>query len=194
MTWKGDDNLANKKPQNTGETPQPDVQEEQNTPEATAKNPCDAPQDLQAELERLTNENAELKDQLLRTLAEFDNFRKRSQKEKDSIYPDATAKAVNAFLPVKDNFERAFLMEDQGDPQEFIKGMHMVLAQLESGLASLGVTEMGQVGDAFDPSLHNAVMHTEDESFGENVICEVFQKGYMLNDKVVRHAMVKVAN
>ncbi len=198
MTLKGDDILANKKKEKAEEIRQPDVQEETSASQTNKEPSCDEQElpkeDLQGEIERLTNENAQLKDQLLRTLAEFDNFRKRSQKEKDSIYPDATAKAVNAFLPVKDNFERAFLVEGQGDPQEFIKGMHMVLTQLENGLASLGVTEMGQVGDTFDPSLHNAVMHVEDDQFGENVICEVFQKGYMLKDKVIRHAMVKVAN
>jgi len=188
MTLKGDDNLANKK--KTAEQAEAEVQTQQPCEETTQP----VLTEQEEKIAQLEKEIAQLKDQLLRSLAEFDNFRKRSQKEKDSIYPDATAKAVSAFLPVRDNFERAFLMESQGDAQDFIKGMHMVLTQFDAGLASLGVTEMGNVGDVFDPSLHNAVMHVEDDTLGENTICEVFQKGYMLKDKVIRYAMVKVAN
>ena len=149
---------------------------------------------VQKELEAAKEELAKVKDQMLRTLAEYDNYRKRTQCEKERIYPDAIADAVMQILPVKDNLERSFACEGKSDSQAFVEGIHMVYNQLEEGLKKLGVEECGAVGDAFDPTIHNAVMHVEDENLGEQVICEVFQKGYRLKDKVIRHAMVKVAN
>lgn len=140
----------------------------------------------------LQKELDEVKDKLLRTLAEYDNFRKRSQKEKEAIYPDAVCKTVEKFLPVIDTFERALATETSD--AEFKKGVEMIYTMMQTTLTSLGVEEIKAEGEVFNPDLHNAVMHTEDDSVGENVITAVLQKGYKLGDKVVRYAMVSVAN
>ena len=140
----------------------------------------------------LEEENAQLKYKLLRTLAEYDNFRKRSQKEKEAIYPDAVANTIQNFLPVLDNFERAMAFECTDG--EFRKGMDLIQKAFHDALAKLGVEEIPAMGEVFDPNLHSAVMHVEDENFAENTICEVFQKGYKMGDRVIRFAMVKVAN
>lgn len=147
---------------------------------------------LQEEVEKLKKELDAEKDVRLRLMAEYDNFRKRSQKEKSELYPEAVANAVMAFLPALDNFERALALETADT--EFKKGFEMVFNQLKENLSRLKVEEIGAAGDAFNPNLHNAVMHVEDDSFGAGVVCEVFQKGYKLGDKIIRCAMVKVAN
>ena len=131
-------------------------------------------------------------DGYLRLAAEYDNFRKRSQREKDGIYADARAATVEKFLPVYDNLERA--LSQQTTDEAFKKGVEMTMNQLTGVFEALGVKVFGTAGETFDPTLHNAVMHCEDEALGENVIAEVFQKGFTLGDKVVRFAMVKVAN
>ena len=131
-------------------------------------------------------------DGYLRLAAEYDNFRKRSQREKDGIYADARAATVEKFLPVYDNLERA--LSQQTTDEAFKKGVEMTMNQLTGVFEALGVKVFGAAGETFDPTLHNAVMHCEDEALGENVIAEVFQKGFTLGDKVVRFAMVKVAN
>lgn len=132
------------------------------------------------------------KDRYLRLLAEYDNYRKRSQKEKDNLYTEIRSETVEKFLPVYDNLERALAQETQD--AAFKKGVEMTMNQLVSVMEKLGVESFGAAGDHFDPQLHNAVMHIEDESLGENVIAEVFQKGFKVGEKVVRFAMVKVAN
>ena len=142
--------------------------------------------------EKLKAENAELNDKFLRLLAEYDNFRKRSQKERDAIYPEAICSVVLKLLPVADSFERA-LCAECSDP-EFKKGVEMIKQSFDNFLSQLGITEIKALGEKFDPSLHNAVMHIEDDSLEENTIVEVFQKGYTLNDRVIRCSMVKVAN
>ena len=137
----------------------------------------------------------ELTDRLTRQMAEFDNFRKRTEKEKSQMYEIGAKDIIEKMLPVVDNFERgldAVNEEDKEDP--FIQGMEMVYKQLMTVLGELGVKPIEAVGKEFDPNLHNAVMHVEDENFGENIIAEEFQKGYMYRDSVVRHSMVKVAN
>ena len=137
----------------------------------------------------------ELTDRLTRQMAEFDNFRKRTEKEKSQMYEIGAKDIIEKILPVVDNFERgldAVREEDKEDP--FIQGMEMVYKQLMTVLGELGVKPIEAVGKEFDPNLHNAVMHVEDENFGENIIAEEFQKGYMYRDSVVRHSMVKVAN
>lgn len=154
------------------------------------KNPEDA---LEKELLETRDLLAKQKDQLLRTAAEYENYRKRTEREKTMVYADATAAAVLEFLPVADNLERALEQEDCGSG-EMHKGIEMVQKQMSDALAKLGVTEMGKEGDAFDPALHNAVSHVEDESAGENSVVKVFQKGYRIGDRIVRHAMVQVAN
>ena len=137
----------------------------------------------------------DLTDRLTRQMAEFDNFRKRTEKEKSQMYEIGAKDIIEKMLPVVDNFERgldAVKEEDKEDP--FIQGMEMVYKQLMTVLGELGVKPIEAVGKEFDPNLHNAVMHVEDENFGENIIAEEFQKGYMYRDSVVRHSMVKVAN
>lgn len=141
---------------------------------------------LQAELDKT-------KDQLLRITAEYSNFRKRTEKEKSETHSYATSKTVESFLPMFDNLERALLSE-QEDYDGLKKGVQMTYDNLMATLEKIGVTVYGEVGETFDPNLHNAVMHVEDDSLEENVITDVFQKGYRLNDKVIRPAMVKTAN
>lgn len=135
----------------------------------------------------------QLNDTYLRMLAEYDNYRKRTQKEKDGMFADGIAKVVTAVLPVLDNFERA-LAADSGDA-EFKNGVEMIYKQLVSSLEALGVKELEAVGQPFDPAKHNAIMHVDDEQYGENEVVEVFQKGYIYKEStVLRHAVVKVAN
>ena len=140
----------------------------------------------------LESEKAALNDKFLRICAEYDNFRKRSQKEKDALYGDIRANTVSQFLPVYDNLERA--LKQSTEDEAYRKGVEMIMTQFETTLEKLGVKEIPSLGETFDPDLHNAVMHVDDEEKGENEIVEVFQKGFMLNDKVIRFAMVKVAN
>ena len=140
----------------------------------------------------LEKENEALNDKFLRICAEYDNFRRRSQKEKDALYGDIKANTVMQFLPVYDNLERA--LKQSTEDEAFRKGIEMIMTQFCSTLEKLGVTEIDCLGKKFDPTMHNAVMHVEDEEKGENEIVEVFQKGFMLGDKVIRFAMVKVAN
>ena len=135
---------------------------------------------------------AALNDKYLRLCAEYDNFRKRSQKEKDALYADVKASAVMAFLPVYDNLVRA--LNQATEDEAYKKGVEMIMAQFRATMEKLGVKEMDCLGQKFDPAFHNAVMHVDDEEKGENEIVEVFQQGFMLGDKVIRFAMVKVAN
>ena len=135
--------------------------------------------------------NAE-RDAHLRVAAEFDNFRKRTVKEKEASYGNGKADAVAKILPIYDNLERA--LKQETTDAAFKKGVEMTMTELVKILNGLGVEIFGQVGDSFDPNLHNAVMHTENEELGENVIAQVFQKGFKLGEKVVRFAMVQVAN
>ena len=135
--------------------------------------------------------NAE-RDAHLRIAAEYDNFRKRTVKEKDAAYGNGKADAVAKILPVYDNLERA--LNQPTEDAAYKKGVEMTMTELAKILNGLGVEIFGTVGETFDPNLHNAVMHTEDESLGENVLAQVFQKGFKIGDKVVRFAMVQVAN
>ena len=132
------------------------------------------------------------KEKYLRLCAEYDNYRKRSQKEREGLYADIKADTLLKFLPVYDNLERA-LATPTAD-EAYRKGVEMTMVQFNQTLEKLGITEIEALGKPFDPNVHNAVMHVEDESFGENEVVEVFQKGFKLNDKVIRFAMVKVAN
>jgi molecular chaperone GrpE len=135
--------------------------------------------------------NAE-RDAHLRLAAEFDNFRKRTAKEKESSYANGRADAVEKLLPVYDNLSRA-LKQETADTA-FKKGVEMTMTELVKILSGLGVEIFGEVGEEFDPNIHNAVMHIEDDTLGENVICQVFQQGFKMGDKVIRFAMVQVAN
>ena len=137
----------------------------------------------------------ELTDKLTRQMAEFDNFRKRTEKEKSQMYEVGVKDIIEKILPVVDNFERgldAVKEEDKEDP--FVQGMEKVYKHLLTTLEGIEVKPIEAVGQPFDPNFHNAVMHVEDENFGENIVAEEFQKGYTYRDSVVRHSMVKVAN
>ncbi len=135
----------------------------------------------------------DLNDRYLRMAAEYDNFRKRSQREREQAYTDAVSRAVTALLPTYDNLERALKAETADT--EYKKGVELTMTQLTESLKGINVTVIdAAAGTAFDPNFHNAVMHVEDESLGENVIAETFQQGFQIGDKVIRHAMVKVAN
>ena len=140
----------------------------------------------------LEGEKAALNDKFLRLAAEYENFRRRSQKEKEALYGDIKADTVSKFLPVYDNLERA--LRQGTEDEAYRKGVEMIMNQFSATLEKLGVTPIECLGEKFDPSLHNAVMHVDDEEQGENVIVDVFQDGFMIGDKVIRFAMVKVAN
>ena len=143
--------------------------------------------------EKLKKQLAEKSDQLLRIAAEYDNFRKRSQREKDALYVDCKASVIKELLPVADNFDRIFANPDITF-EDYKKGVEMTFKQFENVFRDLKVESFGEEGETFDPNFHNAVMHSEDESLGENVITNVFAKGYKVGDKVIRPAMVAVAN
>ena len=138
-------------------------------------------------------ELAALQDKYLRLAAEYDNFRRRSQKEREGIYTDAVADAVRELLPIADNLERAVASGSQ-DSEGLAQGLSMTLKALEESLSRLGVESYGVSGDSFDPNLHNAVMHEEDPDQEENRITDVFQRGYRKGERIIRHAMVKVVN
>lgn len=141
---------------------------------------------LEKDLESKTNV-------LLRTAAEYDNYRKRTEKEKTMIYSDATVFAVSAILPIADSLERAMQSIDTAD-EEYRKGFELIQNQLLDSFKTLGVESFGKKGDKFDPDIHNAVSHIENDDLEENVVSEVFQKGYRISDKIVRYAMVQAAN
>ncbi len=168
------------------------------TPETKAPDEAEAPQQeqeqnpLEAEAAALTDALAEKEESYLRLAAEYDNFRKRSQKEKDAIGQEVRAATAAAFLPVYDNLERA--LKQETTDEAYKKGVEMTMTQLRQVLEKLGVTEIEALGAPFDPEKHNAVMHVEDEALGENVVAEVFQTGFQCGEKVIRCAMVKVAN
>lgn len=148
-------------------------------------------EDIEARIEELSGILDEEKDKFLRLYAEFDNYRKRTAKEKEALYYDCLAEGIKALLPVADNLERA--VTSSGDYETLKKGVEMVLKQLNDSFTILEIEEI-PTDIAFDPHLHNAVMHIEDEGKGDGEIIEVFQKGYKIKNKIIRHAMVKVAN
>ena len=155
---------------------------EEVTPEETSEQP-------ENEFEKKYND---VNEKYMRTLAEYDNYRKRTIKEKESIYPEAKAVVVEKFLPIMDNFQRA--LDSAENKDGFYEGVVMLKKQLDDVMNVLGVEEIKAVGEEFNPEFHNAVMHIDDETQGENVIVEEFQKGYRIGDRVIRHSMVKVAN
>lgn len=148
--------------------------------------------ELEAKVKALEEAAAADKDKYLRLLAEYDNFRKRSITEKDGAAANATAKAALEVIAVIDNFERA--MDAECSDENYKKGVEMIYGQFTEVIKKLGVEEIEAIGQEFDPNLHNAVSRIEDENFGENTVCQVYQKGYKLGDKVIRCAMVVVAN
>ena len=140
---------------------------------------------------------AELTDKILRITAEYENYRKRTQKEKESLYEMAKADTIAAFLPLFDNIEKAIKVKPadaSGEWKAFSEGVDLMKKQMADILTNLGATAIDAVGEEFNPELHNAVMHVDDENAGENVIVEEFQKGFKISDRVIRHSVVKVAN
>jgi len=148
---------------------------------------------LNAEIEKLSTELAALKDAHLRTLAEYDNFRKRSQREKEATYGDAKANTLKTLLPVLDNFDRA-ADNKTDDIEVYRKGIEMTLTQLGEILKNLEVESFGEVGDEFDPNIHSAVMTVENPELPENSVAGVFEKGYKMGDRILRFATVQVTN
>ena len=176
--------MSNKKNENKANT------EEMNEEvKETAKKDAKEANPLETELLETKKQLADTSDKYLRVLAEYDNFRKRSQKERDGIYSDAYVDCVKNMLPIIDNLERVLTLD--GD-ETFMSGLKLIVNQTHDALNKMGVHEIEC--KTFDPNLHNAVMHIEDEAYGENEIVEVFQKGYIYGEKVIRYAMVKVAN
>lgn len=142
--------------------------------------------------EQMKEQLAQQEDKYLRLAAEYDNYRKRTAKEKESIWAEVKADTAAAFLPVYDNLERAIKQESADEAYK--KGVEMTMNQLKEVFSKLGIEEIPALGETFDPNLHNAVMHIDDENFGENTIAEVFQAGFRCGEKVIRFSMVKVAN
>ena len=143
-------------------------------------------------LEACEAEKKELEDRYLRLMAEYDNYRRRTQQERENIYPDAVADTLKELLPVLDNLQRA--LDTPCADENYITGIQMIRTGLEEFLKKMGVETFGKAGEPFDPNLHNAVMHIEDENLEQNVVAQVFQSGYRRGDRILRHAMVQQAN
>ncbi len=151
--------------------------------------------ELKAKLEKAETLSKDYLDKLQRSMAEFDNFRKRTNMEKASMYENGTRDTIEKLLPILDNFERAIMSTPEQDKENpMFKGIDMIFSQMVETFKNMGVEEVAGVGETFDPNIHNAVLHIDDESLGENVVVEVMQKGYKYKDKVIRPSMVKVAN
>lgn len=151
---------------------------------------------LEAQKKQIADSDAQvsaIKEKYESVVGEYENFRRRTAQEKENLMGEAVTKAVGALLPALDNLERAVTFSES-NPESYRQGVEMTLKQLSEGFAKLGVTEIEAKGSIFDPAMHNAVMHVEDDTLGESVVAEVFQKGYAIGDKVIRHSVVKVAN
>ena len=200
---------AEQAPEETAETQQNEAEEAEQAPEETAEPAEEAGAETAAAEKEESAETGkkaakkdpkdqkieDLEDRLKRNLAEFDNFRKRTEKEKSAMFDMGAKSILEKLLPVIDNFERAFsTVPEDPEAAQYAKGMEMIYRQLLKNLEDAGATPIDCKGKPFDPNYHNAVMHVEDESLGENVIVEEFQKGYMYKDSVLRYSMVKVAN
>ena len=193
MSKKNNDIKNEKAAQETAGDVKPETEAAVTEPEAPEKEAeaAKAPAEP-TELEKALKAQAQEHDQYLRLAAEYDNFRKRSQREKDAIYQNAAADTAKKLLPVYDNLERA-LKNDTAD-EAFKKGVEMTMTELLNIMEGLGIKPFGAAGEPFDPEKHNAVMHIDDASMEENSIAEVFQSGFTLGERVIRFAMVKVAN
>lgn len=167
------------------------LEEEIQETEQTSEDTTEATEQVEETISK--KQYNELNDKFVRLAAEYDNFRKRSAREREAAHSDAVSYAVKALLPTYDNLERALKVETSD--AEYKKGVEMTMTQLVDSLKSIGVEKItSDVGTEFDPNFHNAVMHIENEELGESVIAEVFQQGFKIGDKVIRHAMVQVAN
>ena len=177
------------------ESPVPETEEpeEKAAPKGRKKKGVTFTREQVEKMEQAVKQLETTKDQFARLAAEYDNYRKRTAKEKETLYQDAKADTIKEFLAVYDNLERAANAEGGGDDPHK-KGLEMIFAQYKELLKKLGVTEIEAQGQPFDPERHEAVMHIEDENLGENQVAQVFQAGFVLGDKVIRHAVVQVAN
>ena len=191
--------MSNKKPPENADVPIEEIQQDAaEKPEKASKaekndKRGELLEAMTLEAHKLAEELATEKEKYLRVMAEYDNFRKRSQKERENIYADVRADTITKILPVYDNLERALNQETADDA--YRRGVEMTMNQLKEILEKLGVAEIdAKPGDKFDPTVHNAVMHVEDDAQGEGVVVEEFQKGFRLGDKVIRCSVVKVAN
>lgn len=183
--------IENETPESTADS----AEEQTQKPDKAEKKKLRELEKKLSECEKLLEESkqscVQTNDKYLRMMAEYDNFRKRSAKEKESIYADAYADALKSILPIIDNLEKA---SEYSDAEKVLKGVEMILKSANDALAKMSVTSFGEKGEKFDPNKHNAVMHIEDENLEEGVIVDVFQKGYIKGDKILRYAMVTVAN
>ena len=189
----------NAQPETPEKEPQAAAAEEKELPPEDKKEEAKAEtftvtREQMEKMEGLAKQLAEEHDQYLRLAAEYDNYRKRTAKEKEGIYANAKIDTIKGMLPVYDNLERGLAQFGAEDDDPHKKGLEMIFNQYKEALTKLGVTPIDSVGKEFDPERHNAVMHIEDESCGENTVVEVLQQGFMLGDKVLRFAIVKVAN
>lgn len=183
-----DETKVNEEPQ-TAEAP-----EEEKKSFASKKQKMNAEKKLNAEIEELKKASDEMKDKYLRLAADFDNFKKRSAKENETKYLDSRADTIKQFIPIIDNFERALKLEIPEEAKAYADGVKMIYDMFVKILTDNGVTEIDALNQPFDPEKHFAVMHVEDENFGENTVCEVFEKGYQMDGRILRYSMVKVAN
>ena len=189
------DKKSKQTPEENPTAEQPVNETPESTPEATAEAAPETytvTKEQMQQMEELAKTLADANDKYLRLAAEYDNFRKRTAREKEHVYSDARIDTIKPFLAVLDNLERGVNQFEEGDGHR--QGMELICKQFSEVLTKLGVTEIPALGEKFDPEKHNAVMHTEDDTAEENTVVEVFQKGYTLGDKVLRFAMVKVAN
>lgn len=183
--------MSEKEKETVKEAASTQVNEEKTEKKKSAKSEKKEIEALKKELEEAKSKLAEGEDKYMRMYAEYDNFRRRAAKERESVYTDAYSDAITQILPVLDNMERATQFTDAA---AVMQGVEMILKSFGDTLSKMGITEIEAMGKEFDPNLHNAVMHVEDENVGENTVVDVLQKGYMKGDKVIRYAMVKVAN
>ncbi len=190
MSEKKKKDISQEQPKPEETTPETPVEETPQAPEV--EETFTVTRQQMEQFESLAKLLSDGNDKYLRLAAEYDNYRKRTTKEKESIYADAKLDTVKPFLDVADNLDRAVTQFEEGDPHR--QGMELICKQFAAVLEKLGVTEIEALGQPFDPEKHNAVMHIDDESLAENTVAEVFRKGYQMGDRVVRFAMVKVAN
>lgn len=188
--------MSEKKEKNTPQEEQPQAnttpETEQAAEKAAEEETFTVTREQMEQMEQLAKMVSDASDKYLRLAAEYDNYRKRTTKEKENTYADAKADTIKEFLGVLDNLERGLAQFDEGDPHR--QGMELICRQFLAVLEKLGVTRIEAQGQPFDPQKHDAVMHIEDENVGENTVVEVLQQGYQLGDKILRFAMVKVAN
>ncbi len=166
--------------------------QDEESQETTQTSEDSAIEDLKAQLKQEREKSDEYYDHLKRNMAEFDNFKKRISKEKDMMYNTISADLVSNLLPILDNFEKA--LNAQTEDESYKQGMMMIYTQFQDTLKNIGVEEIEALNKTFDPNFHEAVMHVEDENYGEKEVTDVLRKGYKIGDKIIRHAMVKVAN